>query len=109
VSLLRHEGVIDAVAVKQLGCFEAAVQFARTEGVIPAPETSHAIRTVIDEAIKAREEGKEKTILFNFSGHGHFDLSSYDMFFSGKLDDYEYPGELVNKALLDLPKVDLKA
>jgi tryptophan synthase beta chain len=109
VSLLRHEGIIDAVAVKQLGCFEAAVQFARTEGVIPAPETSHAIRTVIDEAIKAREEGKEKTILFNFSGHGHFDLSSYDMFFAGKLDDYEHPEELVKKALLDLPKVDLKA
>ena len=88
VSQLLHEGVIEARAVGQVGCFEAAVQFARTEGIIPAPESSHAIRAAIDEALQAKEEGKEKTILFNLSGHGHVDMASYDAFFAGQLEDY---------------------
>jgi tryptophan synthase beta chain len=107
VSLLYHEKVIDAVSVAQKGCFEAAVLFSRTEGIIPAPESSHAIRAAIDEAMKAKEEGQQKTIVFNLSGHGHFDLASYDMYFSGKLDDYEYPAKLIEEALTDLPKVKL--
>lgn len=107
ISLLTHEGIIEAVSVHQKACFEAAIQFSRTEGIIPAPESSHAIRTAIDEALKAKEEGKQKTILFNLSGHGHFDLASYDMYMNGKLDDYEYPKELIDKALKDLPEVKL--
>ncbi len=107
VSLMHHEGIVDAVAVPQKGCFEAAIMFARTEGIIPAPESSHAIRAAIDEALKAKDEGRETTILFNLSGHGHFDMTSYDMYLSGKLDDYEYPRELIDTALHDLPNVGL--
>jgi tryptophan synthase beta chain len=107
VSLLKHEGIIDAVSVAQLGCFEAAILFSRTEGIIPAPESSHAIKAGIDEAIRAKEEGKEKTIVINLSGHGHFDLASYDMYLSGKLSDYEYPKKLIEDALKNLPKVSL--
>jgi tryptophan synthase beta chain len=85
VSQLYHEKVIEAVAYPQTAVFEAAVQFARTEGIIPAPESSHAIRAAIDEAMKAKEEGKEKVILFNLSGHGFLDLGAYDSYFSGHL------------------------
>lgn len=105
VSLAKEEGLIDARAYYQNPVFEAAVLFANTEAVIPAPETAHAIRAAIDEAIKAREEGKEKVILFNFSGTGYLDLSSYDKYFSQKLENYEYPDENIQKALKDLPKV----
>jgi tryptophan synthase beta chain len=105
VSLLAETGVIRAESRTQTRCFEAAVMFARTEGIIPAPESSHAIRVAIDEAIKAREEGKPKTILFNLSGHGHFDLPAYDQYFNNHLEDYEYPDELVEEALRDLPSV----
>jgi len=106
VSLLAHEKVIEARAEHQLACFKAAVDFARTEGLIIAPETSHAVKVVIDEALKAKKEKKEKTIIFNCSGHGHFDMTAYDAYFSGKLKDYEYPKENIDKALKDLPKVD---
>jgi tryptophan synthase beta chain len=102
--LLKH-GWMEARSAKQLECFEAAVQFARTEGIIPAPESSHAIRAAIDEALAAREEGKSRTILFNLSGHGHFDMGSYDSYFAGKLQDYEYPREAVERAIAALPKV----
>lgn len=85
VSQLYHEKVIEAVAYPQTAVFEAAVQFARTEGIIPAPESSHAIRAAIDEALKAKEEGKERVILFNLSGHGFLDLGAYDSYFSGHL------------------------
>jgi len=85
VSQLYHEKVIEAVAYPQTAVFEAAVQFARTEGIIPAPESSHAIRAAIDEALKATEEGKEKVILFNLSGNGFLDLGAYDSYFSGHL------------------------
>ncbi|OAQ21850.1 Tryptophan synthase beta chain like [Thermosulfurimonas dismutans] len=101
---LVKEGVIKPRAYPQNPCFEAAVLFAQTEGIIPAPETSHAIRAVIDEAIKCRETGEEKTIVFCFSGHGHFDLAAYDAFLEGKLEDYEYPEEKIREALEKLPK-----
>ncbi len=106
VSQLLHEGVIEAKAVAQTACFEAAVLFAQTEMIIPAPESSHAIRGAIDEALQAKEEGKEKTILFNLSGHGHVDMSAYDAYFSGVLEDYDYPAEAIKESLLHLPKVD---
>ncbi len=105
VSLLVHEKIIEAVAVPQLKVFDAAVQFARSEGIIPAPESAHAIRTAIDEALAAREAGERRVILFNLSGHGHFDMAAYDQYFAGKLEDYEYPRELVQEALAHLPKV----
>ncbi len=92
LSHLLNLGHIEAKAFPQLPCFQAAVQFARTEGILPAPESSHAICGAVNEAILAREEGKSKVILFCLSGHGNFDLASYDNYLSGKLQDYEYPG-----------------
>ncbi|GAM08460.1 tryptophan synthase beta chain 2 [Geobacter sp. OR-1] len=105
VSQLVHAGVVEALAVPQNACFEAAVLFSRSEGIIPAPESSHAIRGAIDEALRAKEEGKERTILFNLSGHGHVDMAAYDAYFSGKLEDYEYPEEAIKESLAHLPKV----
>jgi len=99
VSLLKHEGFIEARSVHQRPCFEAGVQFARTEGLIPAPESTHAIRAAIDEALEARKTGQKKVILFNLSGHGYFDLSSYQRYLAGELEDYEYPAEEVKHAL----------
>ena len=104
VSQLLDHGIIEARAVGQLACFEAAVLFARTEAIIPAPESSHAIRGAIDEALRAKEEGKEKVILFNLSGHGHVDMAAYDAYFAGKLEDFEYPAEMVKESLAHLPK-----
>jgi tryptophan synthase beta chain len=106
VSQVVHAGLVEARAVGQLACFEAAVQFAQTEAIIPAPESSHAIRAAIDEALRAKEEGKERVILFNLSGHGHVDMQAYDDYFAGKLHDYAYPAELVKEALARLPKVE---
>jgi tryptophan synthase beta chain len=105
VSQLLHAGLIEAKAVGQIGCFQAAVQFSRAEGIIPAPESSHAIRAAIDEALLAKEEGKAKTILFNLSGHGHVDMAAYDAYFAGKLEDFAYPAEAIRGALQQLPKV----
>jgi tryptophan synthase beta chain len=105
VSLLYELGLIEARAYTQNPCFEAAVQFARAEGIVPAPESSHAIRAVIDEALAARERGEACTILFNLSGHGHFDLAAYDAYLAGKLEDFDYPPERVQEALATLPKV----
>jgi len=102
---LTKDGVMDAVAYHQNEVFEAAVLFAKTEGFVVAPETAHAVKAVVDEAIKCREKGERKIILFNCSGHGHFDLAAYDQYLKGKLEDYEYPIELVKKALQHLPKV----
>jgi tryptophan synthase beta chain len=99
VSLLKHEGFIEARSVHQRPCFEAGIQFARTEGLIPAPESTHAIRVAIDEALKAKESGEKKVILFNLSGHGYFDMTSYQRYLSGQLEDYEYPAEEVEHAL----------
>jgi len=105
VSLVVKEGLVEARSCFQNPVFDAAVLFANSEGIIPAPESAHAIRIAIDEAIKAREEKKKKIILFNLSGHGFFDLSSYDRYYSGKLENFEYPDENIKKALDDLPKV----
>jgi tryptophan synthase beta chain len=105
VSQLVHEGVIEARAYHQLGCFEAAVQFARAEGIIPAPESSHAIRAAVDAALAAREAGERRVILFNLSGHGHFDMAAYDAYFAGQLEDYAYPRERIAAALAQLPPV----
>jgi tryptophan synthase beta chain len=99
VSLLKHEGFIEARSVHQRPCFEAGIQFARTEGLIPAPESTHAIRVAIDEALAAKESGEKKVILFNLSGHGYFDMTSYQRYLSGQLEDYEYPAEEVRVAL----------
>ncbi|MCE5190719.1 MAG: TrpB-like pyridoxal phosphate-dependent enzyme [Actinomycetia bacterium] len=90
VSALVRSGDVEAVAVHQVASFEAAVQFARAEGILPAPESSHAIRVAIDEALAAKEAGEDKTVLFNLSGHGHFDLSAYEAFNAGKLQDYDF-------------------
>jgi len=105
VSKLCDEGVIEAVAVPQVPTFQAAMQFAAAEGIPPAPEAAHAIRTVMDEALRCKREGKRRTIVFNLSGHGHFDLSAYEAHMAGKLQDYEYPAEKIAEALRDLPKV----
>jgi tryptophan synthase beta chain len=106
MSHLLKLGLIEARAVLQIPVFEAAVQFARSEGILPAPESAHAIRAAIDEALVAKREGRQRVILFGLSGHGHFDLSSYDAYFAGQLQDYEYPAEAVAKSMERLPKVD---
>jgi len=105
VSLLHEEGIIDAQAYHQNAVFEASVLFARSEGIIPAPEAGHAVRAVVDEALKAKESGKEQVILFNLSGHGHFDMAAYDAYFAGKLQDFEYPAEAVAAAQQRMPQV----
>ena len=105
ISQLKKDGLIEATSYKQTEVFEAGVLFAKTEGIVPAPETCHAIKAAVDEAIKAKEEAKEKTILICFSGHGHFDMTSYDMYLSGQMEDYEYPEEKVKEALEYLPEV----
>ncbi|OIP10595.1 MAG: TrpB-like pyridoxal-phosphate dependent enzyme [Betaproteobacteria bacterium CG2_30_68_42] len=105
VSQLCKEGLVEALAVPQLATFEAGVQFARTEGIIPAPESSHAIRACIDEALRCKQTGEPKTLLFNLSGHGHFDMASYDRYLAGQLEDYEYPREAIEASLAKLPKV----
>ncbi len=105
VSLLHDTGILEAQAFHQITVFDAAVQFARTEGIIPAPESGHAIRAVINEALEAKKTGQERVILFNLSGHGHFDMAAYEAYFSGKLQDYEYPAEAVAAAQHKLPQV----
>jgi len=105
LSQLCHDGLVEARAYGQTAVFEAAVRFAATEGVIPAPEAAHAIKAVIDEAIKCREEGRQKTILFCLSGHGLLDLQAYADFHGGKLADQEYPEEKIREALARLPKM----
>jgi tryptophan synthase beta chain len=109
LSAFCDAGLIDAVSVKQRATFEAAVTFAQAEGIIPAPETSHAIRVAIDEALDAKAKGEKRVILFNFSGHGHFDLAAYDAYLNGKLEDYEYPAEAIQAAMENLPQVEMPA
>jgi len=104
---LYDAGYIQAVAVPQLSTFEAAIQFARSEGIVPAPESAHAIRAAIDEAVDAREKGENRVILFNLSGHGNFDMAAYQDYLAGKLEDYEYPDEAIKKSMELLPKVNL--
>jgi tryptophan synthase beta chain len=105
VSLLKDQGVIEATSVHQRACFEAGVTFARAEGILPAPEPTHAIKVAIDQAVEAKEAGEPRVILFNLCGHGHFDLSAYERHLSGNLEDYEYPVEKVEAALAALPKI----
>ncbi|MGI5938177.1 TrpB-like pyridoxal phosphate-dependent enzyme [Methanoculleus thermophilus] len=103
VSRLVQDGVVRPVAYHQNDVFSAAVQFARTEGIIVAPEAAHAVKAAIDEALRCRKTGEAKTILFSCSGHGNFDLSSYEAYFAGSLVDYEYPAELIKESLSRLP------
>jgi tryptophan synthase beta chain len=105
VSHLQELGAIEAKSVHQLACFEAGVQFARVEGILPAPEPTHALKVAIDEALEAKASGASKVILFNMCGHGHFDLSAYEKYLAGTLEDYEYPDMAVEKALAGLPSV----
>jgi tryptophan synthase beta chain len=105
VSLLKDHGDIEARSVHQKASFAAGVQFARAEGILPAPEPTHAIRVAMDEALDAKARGEERVILFNLCGHGHFDLSAYERYLNGTLEDYEYPAEAVAAALERLPKV----
>jgi tryptophan synthase beta chain len=105
ISRLYDDEVIEAIAVKQTPVFAAAVEFARAEGIVPAPESAHAIRVAIDEAMRVRQSGRPETILFNLSGHGLFDLGGYEQYAAGKLLDFEYPREEVESAIARLPKV----
>jgi tryptophan synthase beta chain len=107
ICALYDAGYIEAIAVPQLATFEAAVQFARAEGIVPAPESAHAIRAAIDEALDAKEKGEKRVILFNLSGHGNFDMTAYQAYFEGKLVDYEYPAAAIEAALEKLPKVNV--
>jgi tryptophan synthase beta chain len=105
VSHVKELGLIEARAPKQMACFEAGVLFARNEGIVPAPEANHAVRGAIDEAIRCREEGVSRAILFNLCGHGHFDMQAYTDFMAGRLKDYEYSDDEVAMALAGLPTV----
>jgi len=106
VSQLYHDGIIEAQAYGQKQVFDAAVMFARAEGIVPAPESSHAIRAAVNEALAAKESGEEKVILFNLSGHGYFDMTSYDMYFSGSMVDVEYSEDAVKESMKNLPKIE---
>ena len=105
VSHLKELGLIEAKAVKQIACFDAGVTFARAEGIVPAPESTHAVRAAFDEALRCKAEGKAETILFNLSGHGHFDMQAYTDYFAGKLEDREYDEAKLTAALDALPPV----
>ena len=106
LSALYHAHLLEAVAVSQTRVFEAAVLFARTEGILPAPESSHAIRTAIDEALEAKKTGEKKVILFNLSGHGHFDLTAYEKYLSGQLKDDSYPQKQTEEIIRHLPLIN---
>ncbi len=105
VSLLYDCGIIEAAAYPQNPIFEAAMTFVRSEGITPAPESAHAIRAAIDEALAAKEAGEERVILFNLSGHGFFDMSAYRAYLAGELVDYAYPAEAVQEAMKRIPQV----
>jgi tryptophan synthase beta chain len=105
LSHIHDLGLIEATALGQVECFERAVRFARTEGIIPGPEPTHAVAEAMNEALRAKETGEEKVILFNLSGHGHFDMGAYDVYFRGELEDYAYPEEKVREAMQRVPVV----
>ena len=107
VSKLYHDGYIKARSVAQTAVFEAATLFARTEGTLPAPESSHAIRVAMDEAIKCRETGEAKTILFGLTGTGYFDMSAYQAYNNGTMSDYVPTDEDLQKGFDSLPKIDI--
>jgi tryptophan synthase beta chain len=105
VSHLKELGLIEATAYRQTKVFEAGVQFARAEGILPAPEANHAVKGAIDEAVRCREEGVSRAILFNLCGHGHFDMQAYMDYFAGKLEDRDYDRAELAMALAGLPSV----
>ncbi|NLP00551.1 MAG: TrpB-like pyridoxal-phosphate dependent enzyme, partial [Clostridiaceae bacterium] len=105
VSRAYHDGLIGARAVHQTDVFEAAIQFAKSELILPAPESAHAIRAAIDEALKCKETGESKSILFCLSGHGNFDMTAYEEYLSGNLVDVEYPDEMLEKGYETLPMI----
>jgi tryptophan synthase beta chain len=105
ISACVDQGLMDAVAYDQTDVFDAGVKFARAEGIIPAPESSHAIKAAMDKAIECREKGEEKVILFNLSGHGHFDMAAYDQYLSGNLVDFAYPEEKIKESMAKIPKM----
>jgi tryptophan synthase beta chain len=105
VSQLHHGGLVEAIAVPQRATFEAGIAFARAEGIIPAPETNHAVRVAIDEALECKRTREPRVIFFTLSGHGHFDMAAYDRYLSGQLEDVAYPDEAIRNALEDLPKI----
>lgn len=105
VSALKEAGLIEATSVRQREIFDAALSFTRAEGILPAPEPSHAIAVVRDEALRCKESGDAKTIVFNLCGHGHFDLAAYESYLSGKLEDFDYPREAIERSLAQLPQI----
>jgi tryptophan synthase beta chain len=105
VSHLKETGVIEAVALPQKGCFEAGIMFTRCEGIVPAPEANLAVRAAIDEALKCKQEGTARTILFNLSGHGNFDMQAYADYLAGNLVDCELDQKALDAALAELPSV----
>ncbi len=105
VAHLVKEGVMRAAAYHQNPCFDAAMLFARSEGIVPAPESSHAIKAAIEEALKCKESGETKTILFNLSGHGHFDMSSYEAYLAGDLEDFDLDPETLKKGVASIPEI----
>lgn len=107
LAALHRQGIIEARAYEQVPVFDAAALFTRNEGIIPAPESAHAIRAAIDEALEAKALGEERVIVFNLSGHGFLDLGAYDAYVDGKLENYAYPEEMIHRALESLPQVSL--
>ena len=105
VAHLKKDGVIDARALYQNPCFKASLLFAKCEGILPAPESGHAICAAVDEAVRCREAGESKTILFNLSGHGHFDVAAYDAYLRGDLQDYDLDEEILEKGRQSIPDV----
>jgi len=108
ISILSNNNIISTSMLHQTEIIEAGLKFAQAEGILPAPETAHAVKEAINQALKAKENNEKKVIVFNFSGHGFFDLLAYKEFMSGKLEDYELPKEDIKKALAspDMPKID---
>ena len=106
VSGLVHAGIVEAQAYDQVDTFEAGVQFGRLEGILPAPESNHAVKAAIAEALKCKETGEPRVILFNLSGHGNFDMLAYSQYVNGELPRYEYPEEEIATAMTQLPSVE---
>ncbi len=109
VSHVQELGLFEAKAFVQKACFEAGITFARAEGILPAPEATHAVKGAIDEALRCKKEGKSEVILFNLCGHGHFDMTAYAAYFSGDLEDRSYDAALLDKALSELPAIQAPA
>jgi tryptophan synthase beta chain len=109
VSHVKELGLVEAVAYDQMRCFAAGIEFARAEGIVPAPEANHAVRAAIDEALRCREEGVSRAILFNLCGHGHFDMQAYADYLAGKLADQRYDEAELAMALSGLPSVPAPA